>query len=294
MGNFYENLNTGLEKAVPLAMKKFELDNEVEKWRAQQSLQEKTFGIANAKWQQEVEDQRRLREFGDKLKAGMGTLEGLKAKLPGIESQMTAAGGGDVDVGADPEKYGAALREKVALTPQLAAAEEQLSPERLIMGMVEAHPEKGMPGLIEMAREKASAGRALTTSELKRYIAETALRGRQGSDETSLLRALIMADTAATRAERTGATKTGTWVYDGTTAEGFPMYHNSITGEPKVGDQKISAKPRAEKSSRTRDLLGGGGVSGMPDPAKYKDQSGTDTATGKRYKSNGTEWVEIK
>ena len=35
-----------------------------------------------------------------------------------------------------------------------------------------------------------------------------------------------MANTAATRAERTGATKTGTWVYDGTTADGLPMYHN--------------------------------------------------------------------
>ena len=34
--------------------------------------------------------------------------------------------------------------------------------------------------------------------------------------------------------------------------------------------------------------------SNMPDPAKYKGKTGTDTATGKRYKSDGTKWVEIK
>ena len=37
----------------------------------------------------------------------------------------------------------------------------------------------------------------------------------------------------------------------------------------------------------------GGTPSGMPDPKKHKGKTGTDTATGTRYQSDGTKWVPI-
>ena len=315
MGNFYENLNTGLEKAVPLAMKKYELDQANDKWN--QQLKEtkaqhlETMAAKHLDAFKTSGDPTYLKLYADLTQKARGFTPETTGMLPTAETQnkletMAQEKGfqdfiaskmkpvtreeltGDVDPGLGmglPEAQQTPIQ--TTNTPELTSAMLKEGLGRFPFAIKPAIPLAALTSKDELAAANYTNAveKMKLLSDFNAKLLEIKAR---------------MADTAATRAERTGATKTGTWVYDGTTAEGFPMYHNSITGEPKVGDQKISAKPAAPGKESALDRLikakqgGGGGVTGMPDPSKYNGQSGTDTATGKRYKSNGTEWVEIK
>lgn len=195
MGDFFTNLNKGIENIVPLAMKKFELDSEKAKWEQHQALAEKTFDIADQKWKQELDILNKRREFGNVLAQRKAQLDELTGQVEPLREKLTAATGDTVtDVSGDPGEFIAAKEKLTPLIPKLAALQKQMEPENLLTEMAAADPHEGFKGIMELAKEKASAARALSTSDIKRYIAETALRGRQGSDDVRLLVAQLAAD----------------------------------------------------------------------------------------------------
>ncbi len=98
MGDFYQNLNKGIEQIVPLAMKKFELDSDAAKAAAQLQHIEGQ----NALLGEQVEGLRRKRETETALRVKLQEMVGKG--VPGTETVnlrdlLPAGQGGDVDQG---------------------------------------------------------------------------------------------------------------------------------------------------------------------------------------------------
>ncbi len=80
--------------------------------------------------------------------------------------------------------------------------------------------------------------------------------------------------------------KTGTWVYDGTNAEGLPMYHNNKTMEERTGATKIQAKPAAAKPSNKPNIAADLGLVPKMDEVALKAdliKNGYDEAGANEY-----------
>jgi len=210
--DFFESMEKTIPAAANLAMKKLELDMEDQK-----------LNILKQKWAQELDAHRRMNEFGSALKGSMDNMAKLKAQLAGADAGIVEAekvlpqglSAGNVEPGWMPtvvnpvrkDVIAQAIQGRDAIVPQLSAVQEKLSPESILMDYAAAMPEKAVPLITELAREKARAQSDFFRQLIADRRTEAAfnlqdLRGQQRLDQ-------IAAMIAGKGAGRSGAGGTG-------------------------------------------------------------------------------------
>jgi hypothetical protein len=189
MADFFTNLNKGLENIVPLAMKKFELDSEEAKWRANNAIQQETLGIAKEKWGQEVLEKKRENEIMSAIQGDVSNLEALKSRLPAMDANIAQAqvgAGPDVDPEYMMSKLRGAEGERAGFIPQVVAAKEKLSPQNLLMRIAPTDPKIALTGMASLIKDDTSRENMLL--RIQSALENTGLK-----NETAIQRALITA-----------------------------------------------------------------------------------------------------
>lgn len=170
MGDFWQNLNKGIDQIVPFALKKQDLENE----RARLAAQMQRIDQQNALVGEQVNEMRRKREMREGLTA---TLQELIGKgVPGKETvsvqDLIPGDTGDVDRGFSTTGI-APLRTEEREVRRQPTAEELLSAVAPY-----AEPEKILPSLLAIGREDARDRRARVAEDSRFKIAQLLEEGR--------------------------------------------------------------------------------------------------------------------
>jgi len=195
MGDFYQNLNKGIEQIVPLAMKKFELDSDAAKAAAQLQHIEGQ----NALLGEQIEGLRRKRETETALRVKLQEMVGKG--VPGTETVnlrdlIPAGQGGDVDQGFSTTGQAPMIQQERQVMRKPTA-------EELVMGTLEfsdpAHALTALSGLskadtnAEALKERVAMQiqNSKEMSDAKLKMAEIiANLNNSGRRDVALLRAL--------------------------------------------------------------------------------------------------------
>ena len=170
MGDFYQNLNKGIEQIVPIAMKKFELDTDAAK--AQAAMQH--IEAQNALLGEQVTELRRKRDTEQTLRTVM--MNATQNGIPGTETTDVpdllpqAGAGGDVDRGFSTTGI-APTREETRPVTRKATAED------LVMASLPyADPAHSLTALASLSKAD------LTTEALKERVAMQIQNSKEISD----------------------------------------------------------------------------------------------------------------
>lgn len=176
MGDFYSNLNKGIEGIIPLALKKFQIDQDEARWQAENKMKTDLFDMKKQEFIRELTEKKAMTDFGNKLTSDIALRETLGPKLQGLQEQQSAQGGGpDIDPQEMMARIGGRDKDISALIPQMQGVEQRLNPKRVILDLAAANPEKGMTGIMSLLKDETS--KELLTEKLGNMVKIQGMRG---------------------------------------------------------------------------------------------------------------------